>query len=214
MFHCLWLLMLGTMAVANGDLVTEAMETNAEKSDNYTIVVFGTNPNNVEVLVSLLSNDGQLVVQKDNEKIIIVNPANAGWSPDPKYHICHKVQPKSIPDCLNNLVKPFRFVVAFDYTDMFMDPFWEMLFYLADNVSQDKVYSNQLQLVAMNVPHDGVSFGQRIDELKMSIKNALKNAYTVDFQIVGINVIEKSGPVSKMPELLDELVVIKSTVDQ
>lgn len=87
--------------------------------------------------------------------------------------------------------------MAFDATDMFMEPFWYMLLHLVEYVSQDKVYSNQLS-----------------DELKNAIDNALKDRYVVQVQLVGMHVIENSGPVNEMSWLRDELVVIKNVVDE
>lgn len=190
------------------------MEIATEKPNDYTIVVFGSNANNVLALVSLLSDDGHLVVERQNDQVIITNPTNAAWTPDAKYHVCHEVQPARIPDCLENLKKPFRFVVAFDATDMFIDPFWYMLFHLAEFVSQDKVYSNQLRIVAINIPHDEIPLKQHSDELKNSIDNALKDRYVVQIQLAGMHVIEKRGPVNEMSELRGELVVIKNFVDE
>lgn len=60
------------------------MEIATEKPDVYTIVVFGSNEDNVLALDSLLSDDGNLVSQRQNDQVIITNPTNAAWTPDAK----------------------------------------------------------------------------------------------------------------------------------
>ncbi|KAG4077391.1 hypothetical protein HA402_009792 [Bradysia odoriphaga] len=217
MFHLYWLALVGfayVPTVVYGDNHTKTMaSSDTGKPDNYTIVVLGANVNNAVVLVSLLSDDGHLVVQISDDEVTIVNPSNAAWIPDPKYIVFDEVQPENIAKRLSELTKPFRFIVAFDAGDMFADPFWKMIIYLAKYVSEDEIYTNQLRVVAMNMPHDEISLQQHCDELKLAIKNGLQPHCTVDFEMTGMHIIEKSGPVSKMSELKQELVAVKNAVD-
>ncbi|XP_037040483.1 pancreatic lipase-related protein 2-like [Bradysia coprophila] len=188
-------------------------EVFTNQPNDYTIVIFASNNDKGLVLASLLSDNGQLIVQHHNNEVIIVNPSNPAWSPDPKYHFCREVQPDGIENCLRDLRKPFKFVVAFDVDDMFTDPFWEMLFYLAKYDSQDQVFSNKLQMVATNIPHDGIVLQQHIDELKVAIDNALQVHYAAVFQMAGMHVIEHNGVIAQMSQLVSELVDIKNAVD-
>lgn len=191
-----------------------------EESGDYTIVVLVVNPKNTILLVSLLSNDGNLVVQRDDDEVNVVNPVNAAWAPDPKYIICNEVEPGRIHICFTDLKKPYRFVVPFDVDDMFTDSFWEILYYLtqyqkfATFVSQYEIYENQLQMVAMNIPHDHISLHRHGAELKTAIRNGLQHHYTADFQMAEMHMITRSGLVTENRELEKELQHIKDSVDQ
>ncbi|KAG4073216.1 hypothetical protein HA402_005751 [Bradysia odoriphaga] len=178
---------------------------------DYTTVVFGANVNNAVVLISLLSDDGHLIIEKRNDEVVVVNPANAAWTPDPKYHLVDETEPRRIAKRLGELARPFRFVVAFDATDMFTDPFWEMIYYLSD-YQKSYAFIDEIQMVAMGIPHDGIPLQRHVDELKSAVKNGLEHHYAVDFQMAGMHMITKSGVVREISELQQELIDIKSIV--
>ncbi|KAG4071164.1 hypothetical protein HA402_001154 [Bradysia odoriphaga] len=182
-----------------------------------TLVVFGANRNNVEVLVSLLSDDGNLAIKVQNGEIKIINPSNFDWKPDRKYHVCDETSPDGIRRFLSELNGPFRYVVVFDTTDMFMDPFWEMVIYLQQEIvsktytTKSGDFSSRLELIALNNPHDQLTLQEHVDDLKKRVQNGLDGA---DFQMYGMHTIERSGPLRTMTELRRELAVIKNAVDE
>ncbi|XP_031620831.1 uncharacterized protein LOC116339219 isoform X2 [Contarinia nasturtii] len=117
------------------------MESQSQASErdgaegNKTIVVFGVNPKIMHILVSLLSNDGNLeVIITDDDYPIIVNPKDPSWRPNPKYILCHAYQPDRIESFLASLHGSFRFVVAFDYGSLFRESFGFMLHYLENTI--------------------------------------------------------------------------------
>ncbi|KAG4070813.1 hypothetical protein HA402_011039 [Bradysia odoriphaga] len=198
----------------NGDNVTSTTkEIRTNHAGDYTSVVFGANLNNAVMLVSLLSDDGHLVIENRYGKVVVVNPDNAAWKPNPKYHVCEETEPGRIARRLSELTGPFRFVVAFDATDMFTDPFWEMIHYLAD-YQKSATVSTEIQMIAMDIPHDGIPLQRHSDELKRAITNGLQPHHATDVRMVGMHAIEKTGVVSQMAELQRELVFVKNAVGQ
>ncbi|XP_037042901.1 pancreatic lipase-related protein 2-like isoform X2 [Bradysia coprophila] len=198
----------------NGDNVTSTRkEIRTDQAGDCTTVVFGANLNNAVVLVSLLSDDGHLIIEKRNDEVVVVNPANAAWTPDPKYHVCGETEPGRIAKRLSELTGPFRFVVAFDATDMFTDPFWEMIYYLAD-YQKSATDVDEIQMIAMDIPHDGIPLQRHSDELRRAIENGLQPHHAADIRMEGMHAIEETGVVSQMAELQQELVVVKNAVGQ
>ncbi|XP_037042899.1 pancreatic lipase-related protein 2-like [Bradysia coprophila] len=198
----------------NGDNATSTRKKiRTNQAGDFTTVVFGANLNNAVVLVSLLSDDGHLIIEKRNDEVVVVNPANAAWTPDPKYHVCGETEPRRIAQRLSELTGPFRFVIAFDATDMFTDPFWEMIYYLAD-YQKSATDVDEIQMIAMDIPHDGVPLQRHSDELKRAIENGLQPHHAADVRMAGMHAIEETGVVSQMAELQQELVVVKNAVGQ
>lgn len=177
---------------------------------NKTIVVFGVNPKIMHILVSLLSNDGNLeVIITDDDYPTIVNPKDPSWRPNPKYILCHAYQPDRIESFLARLHGPFRFVVAFDYGSLFHEGFGFMLHYLGESVAQWPI--NDLKTIAMDIPYDESGFNYHVSYMQQFVTDAVGS---VDFEIRGVHTIVKSGPISEMPDLLSELAAIQSIVDE
>lgn len=68
----------------------------------------------------------------------------------------------------------------------------------------------ELVIIALNIPHDEQTLRTHVNHLKEMVESEIN----VDFQINGMHDIERSGPISEMPELLIELGAIQSITGQ
>lgn len=80
--------------------------------------------------------------------------------------------------------------------------------YLVENISQNK--NNELVMIAMDTPYDEETLDEHVNELKKFIKDVDDDSF--DYKIKGMHCIEKSGPISEMPDILSELADIQSII--
>lgn len=178
---------------------------------NKAIVVFGVNPKIMHILVSLLSNDGNLEVKiTDDDCPVIVNPKNPSWKPNPKYILCYANHLDRIEAFLDRIYGPFRFVVAFDYGSLFQRRFEIMLHYLGERVTRWPI--DELKTIAMDIPYDDDDeFDYHVKYLQKYVTKVVGSA---KFELGAMHKIVKSGPISENPDLLSELAAIQSIVDK
>lgn len=170
-----------------------------------TIVLFGANRNNEDLLAGLLSDDNNLYVIKEENYAIVYNPRDNQWKPLDKYNINIETQPGAITSYLNTLSKPMRFILTVDYTDLFGELFWTLLKFIA----HDNTHHNELVVMAMNIPNDDVPLQQHIDEIEGIIQNSDTMGQLGPFRVRGLHEIQQSGKITEIPNLSHELAAVK-----
>lgn len=137
-----------------------------------------------------------------------MNPKNPSWRPYSKYILCRENTADGIESFLKTLKEPFRFIMTIDYIDIWISSCFRMIKHLGGNLSKHR--SNELVIIALNIPHDEQTLRTHVNHFKEMVESEIN----VDFKINGMHDIERSGPISEMPELLIELGAIQSITGQ